>query len=58
LPSYLRDLFSLSLLGIPSIGSLDYIGKFLETIKKEGMEPEKIEIKVPVRVLNRRMSTF
>jgi superfamily II DNA or RNA helicase len=35
--------------------SADYIGKFLETIKKEGMEPEKIEIKVPVRVLNREI---
>ncbi|AHE95511.1 type III restriction endonuclease subunit R [Thermocrinis ruber] len=35
--------------------SADYIGKFLETIKKEGMEPEKIEIKVPVCVLNREI---
>jgi hypothetical protein len=35
--------------------SADYIGKFLETIKNEGMEPEKIEIKVPVRVLNREI---
>jgi len=33
--------------------SADYIGKFLKTIKNEGMEPEKIEIKVPVCVLNR-----
>jgi hypothetical protein len=43
----IKDLETLNIYGI----SADYIGKFLEAIKKEEVEFE--EIKVPVRVLNR-----